>query len=347
MKVKNKWYIFLVIYAMLDTGCDRPVKQEAATTGVHIDTTFVNANLNLALSAFSADSAYRYTKEQVDFGPRVPGTKAHDKCLQFILAKLRQDSLLVTVQKSSAKTFTGKTFEFENITASSQPNNPARILLCAHWDTRPFADQDSVNPMGTFDGADDGASGVAMLLELARHLKNAKTSVGVDLVFFDIEDYGQEPNDGNYPEMEDSWCLGSQYWAKNIPIGYNPRFGILLDMVGGKNAVFPMEGTSMQYASDYVRKVWALADKMGYGSYFTQDVTGPTTDDHLYINKIANIPTIDIVHFEVNRHDYPYFHHKHSDNMSVIDTATLRMVGRLLINVIYSEESTDKLPPNT
>lgn len=335
MNVKNKvislGVIVAIALAVFFASCH--TGQQKVTAPSNADTT----KNTLTLPPFNADTAYKYTKEQVDFGPRVPGTKAHEKCLQFILSKLKQDGLAVTVQKSSAKTFDGKTFEFENITASSQPNNTRRILLCTHWDTRPFADADSVNPMGTFDGADDGASGVATLLELGRHLKDAKVSVGVDLVFFDIEDYGQEPNDGKYPEMEDSWCLGSQYWAKNLPPNYAPLFGILLDMVGGKNAVFPMEGTSMHFAPDVVKKIWDIADKLGYSNYFTRDITGMTTDDHLYINKIANIPTIDIVHYEVTRGDYPYFHHKHSDNMSVIDTTTLHVVGRTLMNVIYQE----------
>lgn len=319
----------------VSNGCHNPVTS-------HSDTTKVQAAPCTNAPVFNADTAYKYTKEQVDFGPRVMGTKAHEKCLEFIISKLKQDSITYTVQKSTAKTFDGKTFEFENIIASSEPNNTARILLCTHWDTRPFADADTVDPKGTFDGADDGASGVAMLLEIARHLKTAKLGVGVDIVFFDIEDYGQESGeaaDGNYPEMPDSWCLGSQYWAKNIPANYAPRFGILLDMVGGKNPSFPMEGTSMHFAPDIVKKVWDIAGKLGYSGYFTQDVTGPTTDDHLYVNKLANIPTIDIVHYDITRQDYPYWHHKHSDNMSVIDTSTMHMVGRVLMNVLSQEKS--------
>ncbi|HTA82178.1 MAG TPA: M28 family peptidase [Bacteroidia bacterium] len=326
--------LLVIAFSIFITGCKSNTHPAPTPT---VDTT-KSQPVNSTLPSFNADSAYKFTKEQVDFGPRIPGTKAHEKCLQFIVSKLKAEGLAVSVQKSTAKTFDGKTFEFENITGSSQPDNKRRILLCTHWDTRPFADADSIDPKGTFDGACDGASGVATLLELGRHLKDAKVSVGVDLVFFDIEDYGQQgPEDGNYPEMKDSWCLGSQYWAKNIPPGYAPLYGILLDMVGGKNAVFPMEGTSMHYAPDVVRKIWDIADKLGYSATFTRDATSPTTDDHLYINEIANIPTIDIVHYEVTHGDYPYFHHRHSDNMSVIDTATLHIVGRTLMNVIYQE----------
>ncbi|HWY97560.1 MAG TPA: M28 family peptidase, partial [Bacteroidia bacterium] len=290
-----------------NSGCNHP-------TPTHADSTHAQPPQTYTVPNFRADSAYKYTQEQVDFGPRIQGSKAHEKCLQFMLAKLRADSLMVTVQKSNAKTFDGKTFDFENVIASSQPNNPVRLLLCTHWDTRPFADADSVNSSGTFDGADDGASGVAMLLELARNLKKANISIGIDLVFFDIEDYGQDANlpaDGHYPEMENTWGIGSQYWSKNIPANYAPRFGILLDMVGGKGATFPKEGTGMHYAPDIVNKVWDIAGKLGYDNYFIPDVTGMTTDDHLYVNKIANIPTIDIVHYEILHSDYPYWHHKH------------------------------------
>lgn len=327
--------IIAISLITVNSGCHHPVANQS-------DTTKVQPAQASDVPSFNADTAYKYTKEQVDFGPRVMGSKAHEKCLQFIISKLKQDGIDYTIQKSTAKTFDGKTFEFENVIASSQPTNTSRILLCTHWDTRPFADADSIDPTGTFDGADDGASGTAMLLEIARHLKTAKIGVGVDLVFFDIEDYGQEVGvkaDGDYPEMENSWCLGSQYWAKNIPANYAPRFGILLDMVGGKNPSFPKEGTSMHFAPDVANKVWDIAAKLGYSSYFTQDVTGPTTDDHLYVNKIANIPTIDIVHYDISRQDYPYWHHKHSDNMSVIDTATMHIVGRVLMNVLAQEKS--------
>lgn len=337
----NKFLPFIIIAIILFIGCNRHTSQDKDNMAVHADTLNSATSVNPALFAFNADSAYLFTKEQVDFGPRVPGTEAHARCLKFIVDNLKRDGLTVKVQKSVARTYTGKTFDFENIIASSEPQNSNRILLCGHWDTRPFADQDSINPDKPFDGADDGASSVAALLEIGRNLNKYPADVGVDLVFFDLEDYGQQTDKG-YPHMEDSWCLGSQYWAKNLPEGYNPRYGILLDMVGGKNAVFPMEGTSLYYASDIVNKIWNIAAQMGYGSYFTHDKTQPTIDDHLYVNKLANIPTIDIVDFKVKSNgegDYPYFHHKHSDNMSVIDTATFHIVGRLLMKVIYSEKT--------
>jgi glutaminyl-peptide cyclotransferase len=311
------------------------------------DSTKAATETPVVVPAFNADSAYDYTKTQVDFGPRIPGTKAHKECLDFIVAELEKDSLHPVIQRTKARTFDGKSFEIDNVIAQSQPNNNIRIMLCTHWDTRPWADLDSTNIDEPFDGADDGASGVAMLLELAHHLKNA--GIGVDLVFFDLEDYGQQEGvndeDTKYPPQDNTWCLGSQYWAKNLPANYiMPRYGILLDMVGGKGAVFPMEGTSMQYAPKVVDKIWDIAAHIGYGNYFTYDRTPPTIDDHLYVNKIAGIPTIDIVHYVANSRDYPYFHHKHSDNMNVINKGTLKMVGNLLLNVIYREKNSSEAP---
>ncbi len=328
--------IAVIPAATLLPGCKNTQPPPAQTVSVNQPVTQAVP----ALTAFNASQTYQYIKRQVAFGPRVPGTKAHDSCLRFIVNTLKGDSLKVTVEKSTAKTYDGKKFEFENVIASTEPDNPARILICGHWDSRPFADQDTIDPDKPFDAADDGGSSAAVMMELAPILKKYPAAVGVDLVFFDLEDYGQQTDD-NYPHMEDSWCLGSQYWAKNLPQGYNPRFGILLDMVGGKDAAFPMEGTSLYYAPDIVKKVWDIAADLGYGAYFTHDKTGETIDDHLYINKIANIPTIDIVDYHVETGDYPYWHHKHSDNMSIIDSNTLRMVGRVLVKTIYSEK-TDK-----
>lgn len=349
MKRRNKIIIASLLAVLpafiLFDGCHHTAENGNNTPSS--DTTKTTAAPSVTVPIFNADSAYNYTKEQVDFGPRIPGTKAHKECLDFIVAQLTKDSLHPVIQKTKARTFDGKQFEVDNIIAQSQPGNNVRILLCTHWDTRPWADMDTSNPGKPFDGADDGASGVAALLELARHLKNA--DVGVDLVFLDLEDYGQQDGvngeDTKYPPQDNTWCIGSQYWANNLPPGYiTPRFGILLDMVGGKNAVFPMEGTSMQYAPQVVNQIWDLAARLGYGSYFTHDVTGPTIDDHKYINEIAHIPTIDIVHYNVQTRDYPYFHHKHSDNMNVIDKSTFKVVGTVLLNVIYREKTNFQLP---
>jgi glutaminyl-peptide cyclotransferase len=352
MSARSRLFLFVAgsasVVFMGSTGCHNPSGNNNITT---TDTTHAKTVSAPTIPDFNADSCYNFIKTQVAFGPRTPGSKAHEECLQYFLNELKKDSLTVTEQKSSARTFDGKRFEFDNITASFAPLNPNRIVIFGHWDTRPFADADSVEPMKPFDGADDGGSSAAMLLEIARHLHKVQPNIGVDLVFIDLEDYGQQDDrDGDYPDMKDSWALGSQYWAKNLPQGYSPRFGILLDMVGGKNAVFPMEGTSMVNAPDIVNKVWDIAGNLGYSNYFTHETSGMTTDDHTYINQIAAIPTIDIVDYRIvhssdgktRSGDYPYFHHKHSDNMSVIDPNTLKMVGNVVMNVIYTEKAPPK-----
>ena len=288
---------------------------------------------------FNADSAYSFVKAQVDFGPRIPGTKPHERCADYLVAKLKSYGLKVTFQNGTVKTYDGKQFNLKNIIAEYKPDLNNRILLTAHWDTRPWADLDSIKKDKPFDGADDGASGVAVLMELARQLGISKVEKGVDIIFFDIEDYGQQSSSGIESQKEDTWCLGSQYWAKNPhKPGYFADYGILLDMVGGKNPVFPKEGTSLAYAPDIVKKIWDIAGRMGYGNYFSNEETGETIDDHLYINTLAHLKCIDIVHYEVAKHNYPYFHHAHSDNMDVIDKNTLKMVGQLLLEVIFSEK---------
>ncbi len=287
----------------------------------------------VAVPSFNADSAYRYIKEQVAFGPRVPGTKAHTNCAKYLTEKFKSFGMEVIVQNAVATTYDKKTFDMSNIIAQYNPAKTKRILLCGHWDTRPFADRDSVNPTKPFDGANDGGSCIAVLLEVARQLSLAKPDIGIDLVAFDLEDYGDQSG-----ETPDSWCLGSQYWAQHLhKPDYYAQFGILLDMVGGKDAVFPKEGSSVYYAAAVVNKVWSTAAQIGFGKYFIDMETGQTTDDHVYVNKFANIPCIDIVAYDVNRSDYFPCHHRHCDNLENIDPATLKMVGQVLLQVIFSE----------
>ncbi len=285
---------------------------------------------------FNADSAYAYLKKQVDFGPRVPGSKAHATCARFFENTLKSYGLKVNVQQAPITTFDGNVYSLKNIFASYKPELKNRILLTAHWDSRPFADEDKKDVAKAIDGANDGASGAAVLLEIGRLLSKNKPEIGVDIFLNDLEDYGQ-PNNSMGERIEDTWCLGTQYWAKNKPSEYAPKFGILLDMVGGQNPLFPMEGTSMKYAPEIVQKVWSVASGLGYGNYFIYANTGQTTDDHLYINEIAKIPCIDIVHMDPNTGTYPPFHHTHADNLSIIEKSTLKMVGQTVMQVIYEE----------
>ena len=231
-----------------------------------------------------------------------------------------------------------------NIIAELNPNSSNRVLLCAHWDTRPFADRDSTNINQPILGANDGASGVGVLLEIARVLSLDSLQIGVDFIFFDVEDYGAPSYNSSFFDlnsMNDTWCLGSQYWCYNLPEDYQkPKFGILLDMVGAKNAVFPKEEISRQYAGYYLNKIWKVGSYLGYGNYFKKKIAPPLTDDHTYINKLAQIPTLDIIHYDVspftNRFDFGRFHHTHQDNLEIIHQPTLKATGQTVLTYLYN-----------
>lgn len=286
---------------------------------------------------FNRDSAYAYVLEQVKFGPRVPGSKAHEKCGQYFEAILRSRGLSVVTQRPGVTTYDGKTHRLYNVVASYKPEASERILFLAHWDTRHIADNDSIRKDDPIDGADDGASGAAVLLELARIISIEKPDIGVDFFFTDLEDYGQ-PNDSKEAPMENSWCLGTQYWAKMPHVaGYKARFGILFDMVGAKDAVFPREGTGLFFASDIVEKVWSIAQQKGRGNRFVNGMTGRTTDDHLYVNEILRIPTIAIVNMDPQTSRYGFYHHTHQDNITIIDKQTLFDAGQTALDVLYQE----------
>jgi glutaminyl-peptide cyclotransferase len=327
--------ISLFIFALLFlAGCklkeekEQPEEQKKETVSKPL----------VAAPGINADSAYAFVKQQVEFGPRVPGTKAHAQCALWLEQKLKSYIPDVIVQKGTATTFDQKRYDIKNIIGSYNPTATKRILLCAHWDTRPFADrEEGANKNKPLDGANDGGSGVGVLLEIARQLSISKPVVGVDIIFFDLEDYGQ-PEGSSYPEMQNSWCLGSQYWASNLhKPGYYANFGILLDMVGAKGAVFPREGTSVYFASAIVDKVWNTAARLGYGSYFINATTGQTTDDHLYVNQIANIPCIDIVHYNTMEARYFDHHHKVTDNMEQIEPGILKITGQTVLQVVFDE----------
>ena len=281
---------------------------------------------------FNADSAYGYVQKQVDFGPRVPGAIAHAKCADYLLKKLKSFGLETILQKGVVTTFDNKQFNLKNIIGSYKSEATTRILLTSHWDCRPFADEDTKDPDKPFDSANDGASGVGVLLELARQLQIKNPTIGVDIIFFDLEDYGESEN-------TQSWCLGSQYWSKNLhKPGYYAKFGVLLDMVGAPNATFPKEGASVRYAKSVVDKVWDAANNIGYSNYFAPEVISFVgIDDHIHVNK-AGIPCIDIIHYDAMTGGFGAYHHTHNDNMQMIDSQTLKAVGQTLLQVIYSEK---------
>jgi hypothetical protein len=290
---------------------------------------------HVAGPVFNSDSAFAFVKEQVAFGPRVPGTKPHAACYDYFIAKLKSYGLSLIPQATTGTTaIDSRMVSIQNVLAQFHPERKDRILLLAHWDTRAFADDDpdSTKRKMTFDGADDGASGAGVLLEIARILQQKDPGIGVDLLFSDAEDGGL--NGGGAAE---TWCLGTQYWTQNPPKDYTARFGILLDMVGGKNATFPKEGTGNYFAKGVVDKVWNAAAGLGYSNVFIDQVIGETIDDHLYVNQNLRIPTIDIVHYDMQNFKYPYWHHTTQDNLNIIQPVTLRMVGEVVVDVIYNE----------
>lgn len=281
---------------------------------------------------FNSDSAFEYTKAQVDFGPRAMNSKAHDNCANYLTSKLRSFADTVFVQQAQVLQSDKKKVSMQNIIASFSPENPNRILLCTHWDSRNWADQDSIRKNEPTDGANDGAAGVGVLLEIARVLQKTKPAIGVDIFLIDAEDQGAYEN-------ESTWCLGSQYWAKNPHIpGYFASYGILLDMVGAKDAVFTMESYSMQFAESTVKKVWDTGCRIGYPEYFSYQQTGPITDDHFYINTLAHIPCIDIIQHDPATPSKFYKNwHTHSDKLEFIDKNSLKAVGQTLMEVLFSE----------
>jgi glutaminyl-peptide cyclotransferase len=289
--------------------------------------------------AFSEDSAYRYIQKQVDFGPRVPGSKAHKECAEWLEAEMLRHGAEVIVQHDFVTAYNGNRLPMYNIIAQFKPESNKRILLFAHWDTRHVADKDPDNPFEPIDGADDGGSGVGVLLEIARNLSETPADYGIDIILFDVEDYGVPHGSMVAEDSGESWCLGSQYWGKNPHVeGYNAKYGILLDMVGSRGAQFPKEGVSMYYAPHVVSKVWKTAGKLGYGDTFILTQSGPTIDDHLFVNRLAKIPSIVIVNFDPSDDGgYGHYHHTHEDNMDIISKETLKMVGEVVMHVIYNE----------
>lgn len=286
---------------------------------------------------FDENLAYNYIDKQVSFGPRVPSTMGHKACADWILATLKIMTDTAYIQEFESITYDSKKHKGKNIIAQLNPKNPNRILLCAHWDTRPIADHDPKNPVGPILGANDAGSGVGVILALLKNFKEKPITLGIDIVFFDLEDYGQPENSGLTP-MENSWCLGSQYWAKNTKHEFLPRWGILLDMVGGKDATFLKEETSMNYASNLLNRVWNHGQKLGFEKHFLSEPMGAITDDHLFVNTLAGIPTIDIIHYKLNNGGFADYWHTHDDNMSSVDKSTLKAVGKTLLNTIYEED---------
>lgn len=296
-----------------------------------------SAEASLMSSApFDVDSAYAYIQQQVDFGVRTPGSAGHQACGDWLVAKLRGWGYNVTEQAFPGKDYYGKAVEGRNIIASLNPAAPKRMLLMAHWDTRVVADADSDPSRQTqpIEGADDGGSGVGVLLELARQWSLSAPAVGIDLVLFDLEDGGTSGDN-------DSWCLGSQYWAANTHVpNYRAEGGILLDMVGAQGARFHWESYSRSHAAPLLMELWDLAKSLGHIQYFPHSEGGGITDDHIPVIDKLGIPCVDIVNFSYDngRQGFGEHWHTHQDNMAIIDKSTLQAVGQTVATYISKQQ---------
>jgi len=283
-----------------------------------------------SVPVFDGKRAFAYLVTQTDFGPRVANTPAHEKCLTYLYSELKQFADTVWLQPFTHKGYEGTFLRFTNVIASFNPANgrtSRRIILCAHWDSRPWADQDTLakNRAKPVPGANDGASGVAILLEIARQMKTTPPPIGVDVVFFDGEDYGRSRD-------LDNFLLGSRYFAKNKPAGFNPDFGILLDMVGDAQLEIPKEANSLQFAPDVVDLIWSTARGLGITTFI--DAPGETVyDDHLPLNE-AGIRTIDLIDFNYPDESNRYWHTV-EDTPDKCSPESLEDVGSVLLHVLY------------
>ena len=321
---------FFLLFMILEMGCKSDPKPPSEPA----------PSVTIEAPKFDRDSAFSFVEKQLKFGPRLPNTDGHLACKEWLVEQFEKYGLTVTEQPFKAKAYTGTELNGTNIIAQYNPTAEKRIMLAAHWDTRHIADSDlsTERKDEPILGADDGGSGVGVLLEIARQLNANPTGIGVDFILFDAEDQGDD--DGTEPNPE-SWCLGSQYWSKNlIPAGYRPKHAILLDMVGARNAKFPKEGVSMNFAPQLVNKIWALGQELGYGRFFINETTGMVTDDHFFVNTVAKIPMIDIIGMPKpagTNNSFGRHWHTHDDNMDVIDIRTLRAVGQTVLEMIYRE----------
>lgn len=320
----------LTVIALAACGSSNKKQAESTETAEQV---------TVNVPTFDADSAYHYTERQTLFGPRVPNSAAHRACGEYLAKQLEQFGAKVYNQHAELMAYDGTILKARNIIGAYNPEEKKRVLLCAHWDSRPYADAGEEKNFRTpIDGANDGASGVGVLLEIARQMQRQKPTIGIDIVLFDAEDYGT-PEFYEGRREENTWCLGSQYWGR-IPhvSNYTARFGILLDMVGGKNAAFYYEGFSKRTAHNPMKKIWDTAHRLGFNKFFIKENGGEVTDDHVYVNMLRQIPCVDIIDFDPNT-DTGFNHtwHTVNDNMEHIDRATLQAVGQTVMTVIYNE----------
>lgn len=323
-------YIFPAVAALSlilsAASCDDKKQSSDQSTQLQAETR------TLAPSPFSADSAYMHIEKQLSFGPRVPNTEGHRATAEYLVSQLERVGLRVIQQRATLKAYDATELDAVNIIASYKPEAEKRIMLFAHWDTRPYADKESNATLRNtpIPGADDGASGTGVLLEMARILsEKGLDNIGVDIMLFDAEDYGLPHWETDYDtSSEETWALGTQHWTQHPHVeGYAPMFGILLDMVGAKDATFHREFFSQESAGNRVTDIWRTAAELGHQKYFINKMGGAITDDHYFVIRNLRIPCVDIINY---KDDFPSYWHTHNDNLDNISKETLSAVGETI-----------------
>ena len=331
--LRNLFFSGLTLLTLACCSCTKSASDNGSSTASS-KAEVVASNL----PKFSADSAMLYVKQQCDFGPRVPGSEAQQQCGTWLENELVRHGATVSTQRTEATSYDGKKLPVINLVGSFNPDARMRILLISHWDSRHIADNDP-DPSKRNEpvmGANDGASGVGVLLELARLAGEHKPAVGIDLFLTDVEDYGA-PDDWKGSHDEKWWGMGTQLWCKQaVQEGYRAQYGILLDMVGAPDATFYREYYSDRYASTYVDQIWRTAADLGYKNLFINQRGGGITDDHVFVNQILGLPTVDIIDTRMDNDGtfYPYWHTT-GDTLDKLSTETMQKVGNLLVKLLW------------
>lgn len=334
MNHRKRFYTgILLLLVLVSCSCNRTTSGGGATANSRANQTPANE-----LPQFSADSAYQYVAEQCNFGPRVPGTEAQTACAEWLANELRRHGGTVKVQEGEMTAYNGKKLPVKNIIGSFNSQAPMRVLLLSHWDSRPVADNDPdpAKQKQPVMGANDGASGVGVLLEIARLCSLKNPQVGIDIFLTDAEDYGA-PNNWKGNHDEKWWALGTQMWCKQAAKeGYRAQYGILLDMVGSANATFYREYYSELYADSYVKEIWQTAARLGYSNLFINREGGGIIDDHVFVNRMLNLPCVDIIDTRVDSDGSfcPEWHTTY-DTIDNISKETLGKVGHVLVALLW------------
>lgn len=282
---------------------------------------------------FNGDSALFFVTKQVDFGPRVPNMPSHSNCANYLTDKLSSYGLTVEVQKADVENFRGDSLSLRNIIAQYQPQYKNRVALICHWDTRPYADReiDLARQEMLPDGANDGGSGTAIMLEIARLTQKADLDLGIDFFFFDGEETGPPEYDTSYVQTMNSYCLGSQFYCEYPLLSMKHEVGVLLDIVGGREAKYTFEHHSINQAYQAMLTFWALGHQLGFDQYFIEDKTRFVgNDDHVVLHNCSDLPIFALIEYDASRQSYNVHQHKMSDNLENVSKESLYRVGSTL-----------------